>query len=97
MISGDDPLADRTFQRRRLEAESQLFEHAHGVETEAAGGVVGAFEVRVLFTLGRSPHEAAEPGAVRGDPVVVHHVIVPRVAVDDGSERAVGVYRVPVL
>ena len=62
VVSGGDPLADRTFQRRRLETESQLFEHAHGVETEAAGGVVGAFEVRVLFALGVEPHEAAEPG-----------------------------------
>ena len=90
MVSCHDPLADRTFQRRRLEAESQLFEHTHGVETEAAGGVVGAVEVRVLFALWLSPHEAAKPGAVRRDPVVVHHMIVARVAIGEGSARAVG-------
>ena len=97
VISGDDPLADRTFQPRRLKAESQLFEHAHGVETEAAGGVVGAFEVRVLFSLGLSPHEAAEPGAVCRDPVVVHHMIVPRVAIGKGIALAAGAAPVPVL
>ena len=91
VVSGDDPLADRTSQRRRLEAESQLFEHSHGVETEAAGGVVGAFEVRVLFALWLSPHEAAEPGAVGRDPVVVHHMIVPRAAIGEGIARLVGV------